>query len=405
MSPVACRYCEAIHADEPDYGVRPARHARTSSHPRCDLHWRFVCGVCSKARHFHGTAFCPEKEAFYCLHCAPEHRAPQGAFWAWSYYYRLKCPWHEAWHPALDRLEYEGKHPWQEREGWTQERRGMSPSEEIETLWTFRVEPGESVGDEDVRRGWDAAAQWWESRYTEKGDVNREWVIDPALLRLLGEVEGLQVLDAGCGTGYLARLLARQGAEVQGVDLSPRLLEIAREAEGRGPLGIDYHEADLAALPLEDEAFDAVVSNVVLQDVRRLETALRELHRVLRPGGRFVFSVTHPCFERPVPGTWVREPEDTERVEEWRHLAVDRYYDDVALFWGPEGKPPSVGFHRPLQTYFRALHEAGFLVRRLEEPRGDAEALERHYRHFADLERVPLFLVAEAVKPSSEAGS
>lgn len=404
--PPACRYCVAIQARDGGYPAQPARHAPGSSHPRCDLHWRFACERCRQARHFNGTAFCPREEAFFCLHCAPEHRAPRDAFWAWSYSYRLSCPWHEEWHAALDRLEFEGMHPWQRNATWARERRGMSPSEEVDPLWSFRVESVDTVGDEDVRRSWNAVAAWWVPGSTPKGDVNREWVIDPVLFRLLGEVGGEQILDAGCGTGYLARLLAQRGASVVGVDLSATLLEAARREEEREPLGIAYHESDLADLSfLADSTFDVAVSNVVLQDVRRLREAVREIHRVLRPGGRFLFSITHPCFERPLPGTWVREPPDTERIEEWHHLAVDRYYEVAAVHWGPAGRPQIVGFHRPLQAYVAALHAAGFLVARLEEPQAVPEALETHYRHFADLERVPLFLVVEAVKGCAGGGS
>lgn len=226
-------------------------------------------------------------------------------------------------------------------------------------------------------------------------------MIDPALFRLLGDVKGRRVLDAGCGSGYLARLLAAKGAEVVGVDHSAQLLEIARREEKKEPLGVKYLKADLGRLsPLAEAVFDVVVSNVVLQDVVAFDDAFREFHRVLRPGGRLLFSVTHPCFERPVPGMWIREPPDTERIEEWRGLLLDRYYDRVALWWGPSGQPPMVGFHRTLEDYTTALGAAGFLIARMEEPRPGPEAIERMYRQFADYLRVPNFLIVEALQPA-----
>ncbi len=141
------------------------------------------------------------------------------------------------------------------------------------------------------------------------------------------------------------------------------------------------------------------MSNIVLQDVRRPAEAVAEIHRVLRPGGRFVFSITHPAFEAPVPGRWLVEPADSERIEDRRFLAVDRYFDRVAVFWGPPGKPLAVGFHRPLRDYFEALRDAGFLVSRFEEPVPSEEVVERFPRHFTDMLRVPNFLIIEAVKP------
>ncbi len=395
----ACRYCELIHEHAPRYRVRPARHALDSAHPRCDLHWRFACGVCGNARHFNAIGFCPREEAFFCLACAPEHRADNRRFWAWPYAYRLRCPWRPEWHSALDRLEYEGRHPWRERPAWRRARRGLDASEEIPARWLPRVAPMRGITDADVRRGWDDIATWWVSRYTAKGDINREWVVDPTLLGILGDVHGLRILDAGCGTGYLARRLAGAGARVDGVDVSPKQLVVARAEQRREALAIEYHRGDLARLSMfESGTFDVAVSNIVLQDVRRLREAVREVHRVLHPGGRFVFSITHPAFEAPVPGTWVIEPADSERIEDRRGMLVDRYFDRAAVYWGFPGKPMAVGFHRPLRDYFEALHDAGFVVSRFEEPVPLPEALKRWPRNFRDMLRLPNFLIVEAVK-------
>jgi len=278
----------------------------------------------------------------------------------------------------------------------------MSRRRDIAERWSFRIEPLERVTESVSRASWDSVAEWWTSRSSARGDVNREWVIDPALFRLLGDVRGQRVLDAGCGSGYLARLLAAKGAEVVGVDHSAKLLEVARHEEKKLLFGVKYLQADLGRLsPLAEAAFDIVVSNVVLQDVVAFDKAFREFHRVLRPGGRLLFSVTHPCFERPVPGIWIREPPDTERIEEWRGLLLDRYYDRVALWLGPSGQPPMVGFHRTLEDYTTALGAAGFLIARMEEPRPSPEAIERMYRQFADYLRVPNFLIVEALRPTN----
>lgn len=356
--------------------------------------------MCGKGRHFHAVSFCQGTGKFFCIACAPEHRAVRRPFWEWSYYYRLECPWRREWHAALDRIEFEGRHPWQMRPAWARRRVGLDPAKSIPAFWSFRVGPADRVTDRAIRRSWDRLAEWWVSRYGPRGDVNREWIIDPVLLSFLGDIGGQRVLDAGCGGGYLARILARRGAQVDGVDVSAKLLARAQVEEERESIGVRYHRADLADLSLfRDRTFDAAVSNVVLQDVRRYRAAIREIFRVLKPGGRFLFSLTHPAFEAPVPGTWAREPEDSERIEDRKFLKVDRYFDRVATYWAPPGKSLLPSFHRPLRDYFEALADAGFVVARYEEPTASKKALERNYRAFADLLRVPLFVVVEAIRP------
>lgn len=395
----ACYYCRRIRAHASGYRPRPARHAVGSAWPRCDWHWRFECGMCGLPRHFQGTAYCPRERRYFCVDCSPEQRVRRRTFWGWAYYFCLRCPWRSEAHACLDRLEYAGEHPWQTDPDSCRTKRGMSRTRDIDERWSFRIEPIANVTERISRESWDASTGWWTGRYSPRGDVNREWVIDPALFRMLGDVEGLHVLDAGSGTGYLARLLSERGAKVSAVDHSLNLLAVARERESLDPRGVEYSEGDLARLPqFGDETFDVVVSNVVMQDVVRFREAFRELYRVLRPGGHFVFSVTHPCFERPLPGRWVREPPDSDRVEEWKGLLVDRYYDRVAIWWGPARKPQAVGFHRTLEDYSSALRDAGFLIARIEEPTPSTEALERKHREFADYLRVPLFLIMDAVR-------
>src|SRR2546425_646569 len=189
-----------------------------------------------------------------------------------------------------------------------------------------------------------------------------------------------------------------QGFRTKAVDEPPRLLEVAKAYEARDPLGIRFLRGDLAKLfTIATRAFDLVISNVVLQDVRRLDAALRELHRVLRSDGRLIFSITHPAFDIP-PAHWVREPPDSDRAEERPFIAVDRYFDRVALYWGPSGQPELVGFHRPLRDFTEGLRHTGFAIVRLEEPRPLPEAIKRRYRQFADQLRIPNFLIIEARK-------
>ena len=115
------------------------------------------------------------------------------------------------------------------------------------------------------------------------------------VLELLGAVGGRRIADLGCGTGYFSGLLLARGFGVVGVDVSEANLRIARE---RHP-GLDTRLADLGALPFESSSVEAAVCLEVLEHVEHDEAALREIRRMLRPGGQLVVSV--PSAEAPPP--------------------------------------------------------------------------------------------------------
>lgn len=112
-----------------------------------------------------------------------------------------------------------------------------------------------------------------------------------AVVELLPDLAGRQALDAGCGTGRYLRVLSGRGAMVTGVDLSAPMLARARGSADR------LVRASVCALPIRSRSMDVVVSGLALGDVADLDDAIREMARVLRPGGRLIYSVVHPQGE------------------------------------------------------------------------------------------------------------
>lgn len=172
----------------------------------------------------------------------------------------------------------------------------------------------------------------------------------PAIMALAGEVHGLRVLDAGCGTGLHAEELIRRGAAVTGVDLSKDMLAVARER-----LGPDTPllQGDLSQpLVFEDNSFDLVLSSLVMHYMREWEPTLREFSRVLVPGGRLVFSTHHPFMDMRISGS-----DD--------YLGTYTYTED----WVRGGQTMRMRFwHRPLRAMLAAFDASGFAVETIAEP-------------------------------------
>jgi SAM-dependent methyltransferase len=114
------------------------------------------------------------------------------------------------------------------------------------------------------------------------------------LVRFAGVQAGMRVLDAGCGTGVVAITAARLGATVNGADLTPQLLEKARENAHIASVSVEWIEGDVEQLPFADGEFDAVLSQFAHMFAPRPDIAIREMLRVLRPGGTIAFSTWPP---------------------------------------------------------------------------------------------------------------
>ncbi len=196
----------------------------------------------------------------------------------------------------------------------------------------------------------------------------------PATMSLLGAVAGRRVLEVGCGPGVLTAWLVDQGAAVTAMDVSPAMLELARQSVGDKA---DLVVADLAAaLPFGPSRFDLVVASLVLHYVRDWVAALRELRRVLSQDGAVVFSTHHPTMD------WMlSSPED--------YFAVKQVTDT----WSEGGDRFEVTFwRRPLTNMCEAIADAGFVIERLVEPKPLAELATRDADAYEEIRTRPKFL-------------
>jgi SAM-dependent methyltransferase len=196
----------------------------------------------------------------------------------------------------------------------------------------------------------------------------------PAALAMLGDVAGLRVLDAGCGAGAHAAALVERGAAVTAVDASLAMVALASERLGDRARVL---RADLAEpLPFEVGSFDGVLCSLVLHYLRDWEPSLRELRRVLVPGGRLVISTHHPFMDHALAGGG--DYFATYEIEEEWIKAGQRM---PVRFW-----------HRPLSAMTASLKETGFALERLDEPAPDPSVREIDPDAWRRLKTEPRFI-------------
>lgn len=257
--------------------------------------------------------------------------------------------------------------------------------------------------EEEVARYWDENAASWTDQVRRGWDVFRDSYNTPAFLRLAGDLKDKVLLDAGCGEGYNTRLLAGLGASVTGVDISPEMIRFARETEKERPLGIRYEVASFCDLSLfESESFDVVVSFMALMDGPDYEGALREIYRVLRPGGQLVFSVTHPCFMTRGFG-WIGDEHGGMKLTVSEYFNSEPWVEHWGFTSALDAEQASLfavpAFPRTLSQYLNVLIKAGFTLREIAEPPAPEEACRRYPGMEGWRAHAALFLHVRALKP------
>ena len=234
----------------------------------------------------------------------------------------------------------------------------------------------------EVGRYWNENADVW-TRLARAGyDIYRDFINTPAFFAMLPDVAGLRVLDIGCGEGYNTRLLADRGARVVGVDIAERFVEYAIQSEREEPRGIDYRIASAVELPFDAATFDAATAFMSLMDIPETDRVLAEAFRVIRGGGFFQFSISHPCFDTPFRRT-VRD-ENGQKIG----VEVGDYWGKVdgrVETWIFSSAPPEIKatlepfktprFTRTLSGWMNLALDTGFTIERLGEPYASDDAI------------------------------
>ena len=226
------------------------------------------------------------------------------------------------------------------------------------------------MSDDAVQR-WDDNAAFWDAQMGADGNSFFLTLTRPAVERLLGDVAGQRILEIACGNGLFARRLTALGADVVATDGAAGMIEHARAYPGAD---IDYRLVDAAdpaqLAGLGQHAFDAVVCNMALMDMAEIDPLAAALPALLRQPGRFVFSITHPCFNT----TGMRMTHELEYIKGER---FERYGVVITQYATPtieegiaiDGQPhKQLYFDRPLHALLAPFFAAGLVLNGMEEP-------------------------------------
>jgi 2-polyprenyl-3-methyl-5-hydroxy-6-metoxy-1,4-benzoquinol methylase len=241
---------------------------------------------------------------------------------------------------------------------------------------------------------WNHNAGFWDDFFGEGNDFHR-LLVAPAAERLLQIQPGEVILEVACGNGAFSRQMAQLGARVIATDFSDVFIERARQRTTEYADRIQYLVVDASdevqLLSLGERRFDAAVANMALMDMVAIAPVAAALTHLLKSGGRFVFTVQHPCFNSN-GCTWSAELEDREgELVETYSIKIARYLDlppgkGIGIIGQPE---PHYYFHRPLGDLFGTFFQAGFALDGLEEPAFPAEAEGRNAFSWENFKGIP----------------
>ena len=258
--------------------------------------------------------------------------------------------------------------------------------------------------DSQTTEIWNALAGWWDDKIGDGNDF-QDYLIEPTTERLLELKPGELVLDIACGAGRFARRMAIHGARIVAIDHSEMFIRRARERTTENTDRITYRVLSAtdpeALLSLGEKRFNAAVCTMALMDMSSIEPLISTLPKLLKTGGRFVFSVLHPVFNSGTTRLVAEEFDTGDKLVFRAGVTVTDYAEPFHhMGVGILGQPvPQHYFHRPVSLLFNTCFKHGFVLDEMEEPTfpDDADLKSRMPLSFVNMRAIPPVLVARMV--------
>lgn len=218
----------------------------------------------------------------------------------------------------------------------------------------------------------------------------------PAMYSLLPELKNKKVISIGCGSGEDCNQLQQRGAEVTGVDISKKLIEIARSSYPE----CKFEVMDMENLKFADSSFDFAFSSLAIHYLEDWTQALKEAHRILKPGGEYLFSCGHPVYSA------AEAVKDNEEVSEHqiarsknkvtnKVTVTGNYVDRRKLYFNGW-----VFWHKSIGEISSEIAKAGFVIERIHEPRPLPKMKQVSPNEYEILTKIPNFILFKLKKPN-----
>jgi ubiquinone/menaquinone biosynthesis C-methylase UbiE len=243
---------------------------------------------------------------------------------------------------------------------------------------------------------WENSSKWYDSLVGAKGHYYHEHVIFPRLLSLLSLKPGHDLLDLACGQGVLSRTLPA-GVNYTGIDISPSLIASAKRTARSKTHQFLVGDAT-KSLPIKTTDFSHATILLALQNIADPQSALKNVAHHLKTGGTLCIVLNHPCFRIPRQSSW-----QVDAAKKIQYRRIDRYGSPLTIPIttnpGDQSSAETFSYHHPLSAYTSWLHDAGFVIEKLEEwysdktSTGGAARMENRART-----EFPLFLALRAKK-------
>ena len=234
----------------------------------------------------------------------------------------------------------------------------------------------EHIDREIIRQEWDNFAFTRHKQLLSGKDISFIYVLVPIILKLIGNIPSKGIIDVGCGSGVLTKILGKSGKQVIGIDPSRKSIALARK------LCKDFPNISFVESYAEDfhssSNFDLAVSNMVFMDAVNISAIFNNISAILSDNGYLLFTITHPCFW-PIYWNYFNK--------KWFD-----YYSEIPIrsnfvISAEKSKYETTHIHRPLNMYIKELNLAGFTINEIREPFPDNKPQESFYKY-----RYPRFI-------------